>query len=166
MPSTKKRNLNLELHNTTEDERATQPRKGNSSAAGGSSNLDAVTKPSPKKPRKNAKSSNTEEKRLRPFRNHPPKSYLERLDRVQTQRMFLLDRSRYMAPDGTHEEEVFDITGTTGNIYQVTVSTWPNCTCPDNAKGNQCKHIVYVSELHFSFLLVVFPTAIYKIQGV
>ncbi|KAL9634655.1 MAG: hypothetical protein Q9204_002903 [Flavoplaca sp. TL-2023a] len=34
--------------------------------------------------------------------------------------------------------------GTTGNIYTITITHLPTCTCPDNRKGNQCKHIVYV----------------------
>lgn len=86
-----------------------------------------------------------EEKRLRVFRKNAPQSYLERLDRVRTQRMFLIDRIRSLSEDGTHEEEVFDIAGSTGNIYQVTISKQPRCTCPDGGKGNQCKHILYVS---------------------
>lgn len=86
-----------------------------------------------------------EEKRLRRFRNNPPQSYRERLDRVRSQRMFLIDRKRKMSEDGTHEEEVFDLAGTTGNVYQITITKVPRCTCPDNGKGNQCKHIIYVS---------------------
>lgn len=31
-----------------------------------------------------------------------------------------------------------------GNIYHITIDKQPSCTCPDNQKGNQCKHIVYV----------------------
>jgi len=40
--------------------------------------------------------------------------------------------------------------GTTGNIYSITINQVPSCTCPDNQKGNQCKHIVYVSSLSYS----------------
>jgi uncharacterized Zn finger protein len=58
--------------------------------------------------------------------------------------MFLIERNRTTSEDGTHEEEVFDLAGSTGNIYQVTVSKVPKCTCPDAGKGNQCKHIIYV----------------------
>lgn len=86
-----------------------------------------------------------EEKRLRVFRKRAPHSYLERLDRVRTQRMFLIDRIRSVSDDGTHEEEDFDIAGSTGNIYRVTISKQSRCTCPDGEKGNQCKHIIYVS---------------------
>jgi SWIM zinc finger len=83
------------------------------------------------------------EKRLKRFRQKPPQSYLERLERVKVQRMFLIDRNKTTNKDGAYEE-VFDLAGSTGNIYQVTVGKVPKCTCPDAGKGNQCKHIVYV----------------------
>lgn len=91
-----------------------------------------------------------EEKRLKPFRKQAPQSYLQRLNRVRTQRMFLIDRERKLSHDGMHEEEVFDIAGTTGNVYQITICKLPKCTCPDNQKGNQCKHVVYVCALKIS----------------
>ena len=37
----------------------------------------------------------------------------------------------------------FDVAGTTGNLYKVTVGKVPFCSCPDSLKGNQCKHIFY-----------------------
>ena len=57
-------------------------------------------------------------------------------------RMFVLDRMR----GGTDDlpEETIAMAGSTGNIYDVTICQVPRCTCPDNQKGNQCKHIVYV----------------------
>lgn len=94
------------------------------------------------RPKKAAKG---EEKRKKRFRSHPPASYLERLDRVRTQRMFLIDRQRTVSDDGLNEEEVFDLAGSTGNVYSITIGKLPRCTCPDNRKGNQCKHIIYVS---------------------
>jgi len=36
------------------------------------------------------------------------------------------------------------MTGSTGNIYTVTICRQPVCSCPHNQKGNQCKHILYV----------------------
>jgi hypothetical protein len=101
--------------------------------------------PPKKKRASRKKGEEPEERRLRRHRAKAPLSYLERLDRVKTQRMFLLDRNRRLTSDETHEEEVFQIAGTTGNVYSVTVSKLPNCTCPDASKGNQCKHIIYVS---------------------
>lgn len=52
--------------------------------------------------------------------------------------------SRRRSENGDITEENVDIVGTTGNIYTVTVSYEPSCTCPDAMKGNQCKHIIYV----------------------
>lgn len=59
--------------------------------------------------------------------------------------MFVIDRTR----GGTDEvpEEIIDMAGTTGNIYSITIAQLPSCTCPDHQKGNQCKHVVYVSSL-------------------
>jgi len=108
----------------------------------------------PKRARKK-KGEDPEEKRLRRTRVKAPASYLERLHRVKTQKMFLIERNRNTSQDGTHEEEVFDIAGTTGNIYQVTVSKEPTCSCPDSKKGNQCKHIVHVSLACFTVLSIL-----------
>lgn len=83
-----------------------------------------------------------EERRARRFRTHPPRSYLEKLERATTQRMFVIGRKR-KGTEEVPEEEVY-IVGTTGNIYRVTIAKEPTCTCPDARKGNQCKHVVYV----------------------
>ncbi|OAL70754.1 hypothetical protein A7D00_5082 [Trichophyton violaceum] len=82
-----------------------------------------------------------EERRLRAFRSKPPQTYLVKLDRARTQRLFVLRRTR----GGTEEvpEEYIDIAGSTGNIYQVVIGKEPSCTCPDAKKGNQCKHVLY-----------------------
>ncbi|KAL8745358.1 MAG: hypothetical protein Q9184_007884 [Pyrenodesmia sp. 2 TL-2023] len=87
-------------------------------------------------------SSQSEEKRLRTFRKHPPESYRVKLDRAVSQRMFVVNRTR----GGTEAipSETVEMAGTTGNIYTITIGLEPQCTCPDNKKGNQCKHIVYV----------------------
>jgi len=61
---------------------------------------------------KRAKKSANGEKRLRRFRAKAPGTYLERLKRVRTQRMFLIDRER----SDEELEEVFDIAGSTGNV--------------------------------------------------
>jgi hypothetical protein len=92
-----------------------------------------------KSTRKKKKDEPAEEKRLKTFRAKPLSTYLERLSRVRAQRMFLINRNRTTSADGAHEEE------TTGNVYQVTITKVPLCSCPDVLKGNQCKHIIYVS---------------------
>lgn len=58
--------------------------------------------------------------------------------------MFVIDRCL----GGTEDipEMTIEMAGTTGNVYTVTISKEPSCTCPDSKKGNQCKHIVYVSH--------------------
>ena len=92
-----------------------------------------VQKRSPKKPK-------DEEKRLRRHRSYAPSSYLEKLQRATTQRMFVIDRAR----DDQALEETVIMAGSTGNIYSLIIGLVPSCTCPDNQKGNQCKHIIYV----------------------
>jgi hypothetical protein len=109
--------------------------------------LGGINKKSPRK--KRSKGEEPDEKRLRRFRQKPPQSYLERLARARTQRMFLIERNRTLSSDGLHEEETLDIAGSTGNVYQVTISKVPNCSCPDSRKGNHCKHIVYVRLLSY-----------------
>ncbi|KAL1999785.1 hypothetical protein VTN02DRAFT_3981 [Thermoascus thermophilus] len=111
------------------------------------SSVSAATTATPKK--RKAKSTaadspgaQTPERRARMFRKYPPRSYLEKLERATTQRMYVIGRTR----GGSEEvpEERVDIVGTTGNIYHVFVGKEPACTCPDARKGNQCKHIIYV----------------------
>ena len=115
-------------------------------AYGKADSLHQVSPPRKKQKKKTDLSSETdnEEKRLRVFRKKAPLSYLEKLERATSQRMFVIDRSR----GGTDDvpEETIDMAGTTGNIYSITISQVPKCTCPDNQKGNQCKHIVYVGR--------------------
>jgi len=101
-----------------------------------------ATIPSPSKKRKRTASSDVPERRARRFRHAPPQTYLEKLARATTQRMYVLNRTR--SDNEEIFEEVVDIVGTTGNIYKVRVNNEPTCSCPDAAKGNQCKHIIYV----------------------
>ncbi|PPQ68076.1 hypothetical protein CVT24_002940 [Panaeolus cyanescens] len=84
--------------------------------------------------------SQPEEKRQARFKPKPPQNILERLGRVMTQRMFMIDRTRR---DGELREE-FSVLGSTGNVYTVTIDKLPRCNCPDAAKGNHCKHILFV----------------------
>ncbi|EXJ96499.1 hypothetical protein A1O1_01625 [Capronia coronata CBS 617.96] len=92
-------------------------------------------------PSKKVAKSPGEEKRLRKYRAKPPGSFLTKLERARTQRMVVLGRTRGTV-DGAPYEEI-EIVGSTGNVYQVTVSREPVCTCPDSYKGNECKHKVY-----------------------
>ena len=57
--------------------------------------------------------------------------------------MFLIDT---LPVDVDHPlEKSYMIMGSTGNPYQVTISNYPRCTCPDNQlNGRRCKHIFFV----------------------
>jgi len=96
----------------------------------------ATTKSSGKKPKKEQV-----EKRLKTFRAKAPQSFLQKLERAQTQRMVVIGRTR--SGEGSDLQEDIDVVGTTGNIYTVTIGRLPSCTCPDHQKGNECKHKVY-----------------------
>jgi hypothetical protein len=87
-------------------------------------------------------SSPPKEKRLRAHRAHPPQSFHDVHSRALSQRFYVLERTR----GGTEEcpEEVFEMTGSTGNIYTVHIKQQPTCDCPHALKGNQCKHVIYV----------------------
>ncbi|KAJ5081490.1 hypothetical protein NUU61_009754 [Penicillium alfredii] len=89
------------------------------------------------------------EQRARRFRHHPPQTYLARLARVRTQRMFIVGHT----VGGTEEvpEISFDIIGSTGNLYKTIIGKVPTCDCPDSRKGNQCKHICY-GMIFFPFI--------------
>lgn len=96
----------------------------------------AVAKSSGKKSKKDQP-----EKRLKTFRAKAPQSFLQKLERAQTQRMIVIGRTR--SGEGAKLQENIDIVGTTGNIYTVTIGRLASCTCPDHQKGNECKHKVY-----------------------
>ncbi|KAL8808083.1 MAG: hypothetical protein Q9182_000361 [Xanthomendoza sp. 2 TL-2023] len=98
--------------------------------------------PTPKKRKTASPKKKDEEKRLRHFRTHAPASYKQKLERAQSQRMFIISRTR-----PSPLTETVSLAGTTGNIYTITISHLPHCTCPDSLKGNnnnQCKHIIYI----------------------
>lgn len=122
----------IDLTGDSPDDEPTPPSKGKA-------RMTTATPPSSKK---SASSIKTPERRLRRFRTHAPRTYYEKLQRATTQRMFVISRSRVDA-EGALEENV-DMVGSVGNIYRVTITYQPSCSCPDGLKGNQCKHIIYV----------------------
>eukprot|EP00935_MAST-01C_sp_MAST-1C-sp1_P000209 g209.t1 len=69
----------------------------------------------------------------------------QRINRARSQRLYLVQRKeiqengRYGGPSCD-----FVVLGSTGNVYIVTICKIPSCTCPDHAKGNLCKHILFV----------------------
>ncbi|THG97957.1 hypothetical protein EW026_g4159 [Hermanssonia centrifuga] len=80
------------------------------------------------------------EKRGAIFKRKCPQNILERLERVNQQRFFMVDRTR----NGKELKEEFQVLGSTGNIYTVTIDKKPSCNCPDASKGNHCKHILFI----------------------
>ncbi|KAF8070819.1 hypothetical protein FPV67DRAFT_1488842 [Lyophyllum atratum] len=96
----------------------------------------------PPKPSRSRKKADTDqpptEKRGAIFKKSCPKNILDRVERVMSQRFFMIDRQR--TPGDL--KEVFSVLGSTGNVYTVTIDHKPSCNCPDALKGNHCKHIV------------------------
>ncbi len=64
--------------------------------------------------------------RLKRWRKKIPQATQERMARVYAQRMYLLGRQRTGSLT-----ETFDVLGSIGNVYTVTISDLPRCTCPD-----------------------------------
>lgn len=128
----------------------TVPRKRKSAALTRDDNNDANAEITPSSKKTKSAATDTE-KRLRVYRKRAPQAYADIRHRALTQRMFVIDRKRTPAPADIHPQspdnhatEVVSLAGTTGNIYHITVSRVPSCTCPHARKGHQCKHIVYV----------------------
>lgn len=72
----------------------------------------------------------------------------ERISRAVYQRMFLLSRNTTRTIDyGGKQFEMasdFKVIGSTGNVYDVTIDSKVQCSCPDFIKGNLCKHVLFV----------------------
>ncbi|KAJ7734431.1 hypothetical protein B0H16DRAFT_1426322 [Mycena metata] len=104
--------------------------------------LENAPKPARKTRRKKGEDApaGTPEKRGAMFKKQCPQNILDRVDRVMTQRFFMVDRKRF---EGELKEE-FQVLGSTGNVYTVTIQHKPSCDCPDAQKGNHCKHILFI----------------------
>ncbi|PWN33657.1 uncharacterized protein FA14DRAFT_185300 [Meira miltonrushii] len=111
-------------------------------------------------PKKGVKRPKVEiEKRGAKFRPKPSIKAMERNERVNNQRMFLLHREREQttsdqsSPSSSNQtagtniiSEEFVVTGSTGYVYTVNIDQNPRCNCPDWKKhdGNPCKHTMFV----------------------
>ncbi|KDR69269.1 hypothetical protein GALMADRAFT_230775 [Galerina marginata CBS 339.88] len=80
------------------------------------------------------------EKRQAIFKPKCPQNIWDRVERVMTQRIFMIDRQR----NGDELREEFSVLGSTGNVYTVVIDHKPRCNCPDAVKGNHCKHILFI----------------------
>lgn len=85
------------------------------------------------------------EKRLKRFRSYPTTKIQERIDRALQQRLFLIESSTpSTCPRNGGPFIKFSVLGSTGNVYEVIIAKVPHCSCPDAAKGNLCKHLLFV----------------------
>lgn len=63
----------------------------------------------------------------------------ERVNRGKTQKIYLINRNV------DDNNAMFDVMGTTGNIYSVKLTGSPTCTCPDFCqRKKRCKHIFFM----------------------
>lgn len=95
-----------------------------------------------------------EEKRMRGYVELLSDKYYRFLESANTQRMFVIDRERGVEGSchAHHDDcpcETVQIAGSTGNVYTVTISHLPSCSCPVGIfwkKGQEqcCKHVLYV----------------------
>eukprot|EP00961_Rhodomonas_salina_P258616 3494969-Rhodomonas_salina.1 len=81
------------------------------------------------------------EKRLRRFVSRASYDVEQRIGRALQQRLYLIERKP--AAESQLEQE-FVVLGNTGNVYEVCIGQLPRCSCPDNQKGNRCKHLLFV----------------------
>lgn len=95
-----------------------------------------------------AKPTRTKGTRAKPargkaYRAAPSQAVLQRMGR-STQRLYLVRRQQQ---NGGMR---FDVMGTNGNLYDVTIGLQPHCTCPDYTKrqgtvsSGACKHLIFV----------------------
>ncbi|TVY73615.1 E3 ubiquitin-protein ligase Zswim2 [Lachnellula suecica] len=80
--------------------------------------------------------------RMRDFVHEPDDGYKKKLKKVRSERLFMLDRNKGF--QNGHVCENFDIAGSKGDVYEVTIGKSPKCTCMDaRIRGQRCKHIKY-----------------------
>lgn len=64
-----------------------------------------------------------------------------RKGRGVTQNIYLIETF----PTDDDNIKKFDVMGSTGNVYTVTIKSTPECTCPDyKLRQNRCKHIYFI----------------------
>eukprot|EP00775_Hariotina_reticulata_P009934 gene9934-10089_t len=116
--------------------------------------VDAGKKLPAKQPKKQKQKKQPEEKRTDEagrtvrFSAQPSQAVYTRIQRAlpgSAHRMFLISTKELAASgaEGGRSQE-FTVLGATGNVYTVVVGRHPHCTCPDHARGNLCKHILFV----------------------
>ena len=80
------------------------------------------------------------EKRASRLVSRPTQKIIERIQRALSQRLYLINQEDLSTPNNLSRE--YNVLGSTGNVYDVTISKRCSCTCPD--EFNCCKHILFV----------------------
>lgn len=70
------------------------------------------------------------EQRAKPWISAPDDEYKRKLAKVRKERLFMLDRKKSADRYGSPTEK-YDIAGSTGNVYKVTIGREPKCDCMD-----------------------------------
>lgn len=101
---------------------------------------------SPRKRSAPAQASGTaaDERRYAPWRKSCSSATLERIERAQGQRMYLIKQEPTESCTDGGPARRFVVLGTTGNAYTVMLDSIVSCDCPDAARGNVCKHQLFV----------------------
>lgn len=97
----------------------------------------------PKKTRK-ATTKQTPEKRMARYISTPSIAVKERIQRAFEHRLYLIEQKMINVGQGSPKGCEFFVLGATGNVYTVILDSKPSCTCPDAARGNTCKHFLFV----------------------
>jgi len=92
------------------------------------------------------------ERRKEPaYRRRMPQGTDDRIERALSQRLYLLERRAQaeggasQAEDAESAEVTFAVMGSTGNVYEVAISSVPRCNCPDFLRRQSpCKHVLFV----------------------
>ncbi|CAG8466805.1 22995_t:CDS:10 [Racocetra persica] len=116
------------------------------------------TSSKPKKKKKEKKARNkVKEKRQARVRTICSKKIKDRINRASSQRMYLIDRKEV-----EDLKKEFTVLGSTGNVYTVTITHIPNCTCPDYQgvlRVNPNSQLIYQRALISKELKVIFSRA-------
>jgi hypothetical protein len=86
------------------------------------------------------KATKKEEKRAARLVSRASSKTLDRIQRALSQRLYLISQ-KDLSVDGNLRRD-YAVLGSTGNVYDVTISRQCTCTCPDSV--NLCKHILFV----------------------
>lgn len=72
------------------------------------------------------------------------KKMIDRIQKSLTERIYLMESLPIIEENDKLLRE-YMVMGATGNLYKVTISNMPSCTCPDyRVRHKRCKHIFFI----------------------